>query len=126
MEALAFQQRSAQARIQRQSRHGAAKAGDAPLIIRSLQLLEQSIAVIESARIGRVYERKILRAAQSVVDWLRKEKIIGGILPGDDASGEWVCMTFAGERIARLSYGETIALCVCRAAVAWGREKDKK
>ena len=66
VKALALEQRSAQARIERQPRHGPAAARDAPLVIERLQLLQQPIAVIERARIGRIDEGEILRLAQSV------------------------------------------------------------
>jgi hypothetical protein len=49
MKPLALEQRAGEARIERQARHGAAAARDAPLGIEGLQFLQQPIAVAECA-----------------------------------------------------------------------------
>ena len=66
MEALAFEQRARQARVERQPRHHPAATGDAPVGIESLEFLQQAVAVAERACVRRVDEREILRLPQTV------------------------------------------------------------
>src|SRR5580704_19423299 len=50
VEALALEQGTAQARIERQPRHGPAAARDTAIVIERLQFLQEAIAIVEGAR----------------------------------------------------------------------------
>ena len=60
-------------RIHRQRGHLPAESRDAPLAIHRAEFLQQSIAVVEQARVGRVEKRELLRTAEAECSHLQHQ-----------------------------------------------------